>query len=82
MKLYNSTGRRNNPQRMGSVFTDFRDKVENSLTNLVNGSLSTNAPPAAPVEPPATTIAGIPVTTLGIVGVIGLVALKFLRKRR
>jgi hypothetical protein len=68
-----------NNQQLGSLFTDLRDKVENLIVDRANSALIPTQPVAKPATMPAT-IAGVSVTTLGILGVLGLfVYKKFLK---
>lgn len=77
------------PQQMGSAFTDWRNSVESALTGGTSDALPPlsitlpggTAPVAKPAaKPTTTTILGMPITTVGIIGFAGLLAMHFLKK--
>ena len=76
--------RRGNRQ-MGSLWTDFRNSTENLITGSANNAFpsTTNVSTAPVVATPAPmTIAGLSLTTVGILAVGGLVVWKILNRKK
>jgi len=77
MKLRNG-----NQQNLGSAFTDWRNSVENQLTNLIGGSLTPSGTAKPIVTTPApVTIAGMSATTIGIIGLGAALVWKLMHRR-
>ena len=70
------------PRQLGSLFTDIRDKVENSLATAVGVKLSTpNNQPADVAAPKPAAKPGVSMTTVGIIAAAGAAILLFLKRR-